>query len=826
MRTARRSVGETLAAHQHLVGGLLLSLLVAVYLGPVLVGGKILSPVAELYGHVPWQGYAPRDLQDYYNPILTDIARQMYPWRVLVRDLIHAGTFPAWSPYALTGVPLYANPQAGVVSLFNVPLWILPLTYGLGVSAALKLAVGAVGAYLLARQLRLGFLAGLLAGVAFAFAAINIVWLAHAEHPGVVAMLPWALWLVERVFARGRPGSVLGLVLVTAIGLGGGHPGMQLHFLFVIAAYALARAAWPHGSVDLHDRRRRMRSLALVTGALAAAGLLMAFMLLPEWRSGADTVGVASRRARELPAQQMPLSAIQTVVFPERWGRPDAYESAGELIGDPVSIVNFNERTFYAGVVALLLACIGAAVRSTWRRTLPLTLVGAFGLAVALHVPGPYTFATHFPILDSVEPERLHFAFELAVALLAAFGLQAMLDAPRGQRWRLAVPGGALLVGIFALATAGASGSDVAHTLEHFLRGTDHDSPGVVALTSIVWFMLLALAVGAALLCARRWPRAVVAIAAALVALATADAYRFAHGLQPMGPRAEVTPPVTPAIEYLQQHRGQGRIAGFGTALPNDWGIVYGLEDVRGYDPPQPTPRMLALWRVVSPNQPSWVTLSIDRLSVPGMRVLSALGMRYLVFGPSVSTPSELRTVRTVYAGPDATIVENSAAAPRALVPASVRVASAGAGTVRAIAEGSFDARAAAVVERGQPGAATLASPAVQDVHGTARVMRRGNASVTVEAQLDRRGLVVLNESLLAGWSVRVDGRPQPATRVNAVMRGVIVPPGRHTIVWSYSVPGLRAGVLISLLTLAGLIAATVAMALAVRRPTPRRPSR
>ena len=65
---------------------------------------------------------------------------------------------------------------------------------------------------------------------------------------------------------------------------------------------------------------------------------------------------------------------------------------------------------------------------------------------------------------------------------------------------------------------------------------------------------------------------------------------------------------------------------------------------------------------------------------------------------------------------------------------------------------------------------------------------------MTLRASLDRRGLVVLDDDFTDGWSVRVDGRPAHALHVDDVMRGVVVGPGRHEIVWSYAVPGLAAG--------------------------------
>jgi hypothetical protein len=81
----RRIRGTTLAARPHVVAGVLLAACVLVYLWPVLVGGKILAPIADLYISPPWQGLdPPADLQRYYNPVLFDFPVVDDRWRVLV----------------------------------------------------------------------------------------------------------------------------------------------------------------------------------------------------------------------------------------------------------------------------------------------------------------------------------------------------------------------------------------------------------------------------------------------------------------------------------------------------------------------------------------------------------------------------------------------------------------------------------------------------------------------------------------------------------------------------------------------------------------------
>jgi hypothetical protein len=791
------------AAHPHLIAAALFALLAFACLWPALVGGKVLSSVSVITKLPPWQPYRPADVASFENYLLADVPLAIEPWRVFARQLLHAGTLPAWNPHILTGVPFYTNPQNGLFTPFNLPLWLAPLQRGLAWSAALKLWAGGFGGYLLARELRLGFLPGLLAGVAYMFSALNILWLLPETLPGVAVMLPWMVWLVERAFRRGTLGTALALAVVTAIALSGGHPGTQVHVMAFTALYALLRAAL------LHDvpRRGRLRPLAFVGGGLALGTLVMGALLIPEALSSRGTMGTIARSSESstLPGlRHMPFGMARTILFPDWWGRPSAFETASS----PVKTMNLNygERTFYAGVVTVLLACVGLGWRVAWRRTLPFAVLGLLGLAIAIHVPGLYQFVEALPVIGVVQNQRLHFVFEFGTAVLAAFGVQALLERPRGERLRLAVPLVALLAGAIAWVTSGASLADVGRTLRHFLTGRDFARDGVIELTSVWWFLLFVVGVGGALVALRRWPTHRIAIAGGLVLLAVLDMLHFAHGYNPMGPASKIFPPRPPAVAYLQRHAREGRIAGIELALMPDFSGNYGLRDVRGYDTPYPTLRYFRLWREATPDQAPWRPLMIDALTPASTRVLELLGTRYVLGPPRARTlaPEGARPVpgtRRVYARRDATIFVLPASAPRVLVPARVQLAADEETARAAVMEAGFDPRRDVVVERDDASAAALARAPV--AHGTVAVARERDASLTLHASLDRRGLVVLNDELTAGWSARVDGHAAPILHVNDVMRGVVVPAGRHDVVWRYDVPGLRVGIALSVLGLA-----------------------
>jgi len=790
LRAGAASVGGVLRAHEHRTAAALLALLVLVYLWPVLVGGDVLSPGSLLWSFPPWSASMPAARAHFYNQLLSDVPTSYYPWDALARSMLRSGTFPAWNPHAFAGTPFFANLSVAWLGPFSLPLWILPLNYALGLSAALKLWVAAFGTYLLVRELRLGFWPGLLAGTSFALCAFDVVWLTHQAHVAVAVLLPWLVWLAERIVRRGGRAEGVALALVVAAALGGGHPGTQVHVLAGTVLYALVRSATVSGI----PRGERLVRLATVAGGIAVGALLMAVVLVPGERAALGTVGEAARRNGGVGSSLdvLPLRSLLAAAFPDWWGRP----SEG-LIAGPA---NYNERAFYAGTVALLFAAMALVSPGGRRRKAPFLPLAALGLAVPLGAPLVRSFVVGLPGFDRVLDQRLLLWLAFAVAVLGAFGLDAALRAPRRQlrAWvvvAVALAGGAVAIHAIALAPG-----DVAGAFRHLTDRFAGTTPGALALASVVRALALVAGVALALALLRAQPRHPWLAGGLVALLAALDMLAFAHGYQPMGPSAIVLPPRTPAIVYLQRHAGEQRIAGLGPALTSDWSTLYGLRDARGYDAPQPDERFYRLWTVLSEEQVAWKPFEISALSPAGLRVLGVLGVRYVVTDPGATLPAEadLRPLSTAYRGRDATVFANALAAPRALVARRVRLAGSAIGAVQAAAAAGFDPRRDAIVPRGAFGP----HPPAGAPGGSARVVAEADARVVLDATLTRRGLVVLDDAWAPGWSVAVDGRPARALQADVVMRGVVVPAGRHRIVWSYRVPGLQLGAALSALGL------------------------
>ena len=78
---------------------------------------------------------------------------------------------------------------------------------------------------------------------------------------------------------------------------------------------------------------------------------------------------------------------------------------------------------------------------------------------------------------------------------------------------------------------------------------------------------------------------------------------------------------------------------------------------------------------------------------------------------------------------------------------------------------------------------------------------------IRLEVATDQPALLVVSEIYYpAGWVARVDGGETPIFQVNTILRGVMVPAGRHTVTLEFDPADLRYGRWISRLALLAII--------------------
>jgi hypothetical protein len=98
-----------------------------------------------------------------------------------------------------------------------------------------------------------------------------------------------------------------------------------------------------------------------------------------------------------------------------------------------------------------------------------------------------------------------------------------------------------------------------------------------------------------------------------------------------------------------------------------------------------------------------------------------------------------------------------------------------------------FDPEKTVLIANDTPVAQKPAPPAADP--GTVAITSYQSKDVQLQADAKTPAVLLLNDRTGDYWNVRVDDKPASVLRCNYIMRGVFVPPGRHTIEFRYQAP-------------------------------------
>lgn len=804
MRRAR-IVASRLARRPLLAAALLYAVASLAMVGPGLLPGRTLSSSDYLWSTAPWQAQRPHGVRPHggSNAELADSVSAFAPLTRRVRATLPA--IALWNPDIAAGRPLLADMQSGVFSPFSVPSYVLPYWWSLGIVAALRLFVAALGTFVLARALSIGVAGALLSGLAFGLSLWMVAWVSWPL-ASVWALLPWLLVAVARVVRRPDAAGVAWLGLASGLSVLAGHPESTFHATLAAAVFAILCLSRTNG--------RRARRAGLVVLGLAAGAALAAIVVVPFL----ELVGQSSDFSNRSGSTPVHLRAenLLALFFPEYWGRPTQFTTQAFI----------NTRALYDGALPLLLA--GVALLRPTRERIGIAIGAVLALMVIFGVWPAYQTAVNLPGLGQSYISRLAVFACLGIALLAGWGLQDVLDSGRrsvrDRRDRLLAAGllaAVMLPVAFVVVRGRADLSTPGRAVEVALGVRDNvgvtDVGALLPTASaIAWLLFAGLGVALILLTSRRRVRPPIAATLAITLVAI-DLLRFGLGENPSIPLAHAQQPATPAVRLLQARtpaRFVGVLPESGLPpLPADAAMTYGLQDARSYDYPVVS-RYDRLWRrAIAPAIQFIPPTTLASTTPLALRMLSLLGVRSLLQQPA-DHPLTEPSLRLIYDRRDARIYDNTHALPRAwIVDRQITISGGDGAQLRAIEAPDFQPAAAVVVGHplnGIPAAATAPARSSALSAQPARIVRYGAQDVKISARTQRPAVVVLSDVWYPGWHATVDGHDTPIHRVDYLLRGVSIGPGTHRVELTYRPASYRIGWIISVLTALTLAAAAL----------------
>jgi hypothetical protein len=696
-----------------------------------------------------------------------DIAGQVLPWFQVQAREWHAGHFPLWDPYLWAGQPLLGQIQPGAAYPLNWLLCLLPLKDGhLSVTALNWYFVfihimGAWFCYLLCRDLGRSRGGSVAAGLIFSLSGFmgSLVW------PQMLNGVVWVPLVFLYLLRAANGGSRLGNAALSGMFLGfawlSGHHQVPMYTVLASAA------AW---TCVIVRTKQKVRMAAAALASYGIMALVGALQILPAIEYG--------RLARRWAGAPEPLE----------WGQAVPYSVHAHYGISPFSLFAtvfpgvFHHFDPFVGVAALALAFMALAIGwRDWR----LRLFGAIGLGAMVYALGDHSvfqgaLYALAPGLDKARtPSAIVFLFQLAVAVLAAFGVDRLCATPPSP-WVRRAALAALSFGALTLAICQAV---------MFANKLEFPADDRVVLTGFVAVAMAALLY----LC---W-RGALTHTQAGVLVALALLLEFGS----YGQNLAVDRLDKGSMELLESLRANADIAAFLRAQPGfqraevsddafheNWGAWHGVEMHGGY-------------------------LTGVTINVLDSEFHSLEGRRLYGVGWVIAKRPPSDTGEEVFAGSSGYKVYRRADAfPRAWsVHELVQVRDRGAGNA-ALATAWRDK--AYLME--QP-------PRVETCGGTDQVelVEHAAGRLAIRADMACAGMVVLSDTFYPGWRARVDNAPVSILEVDGAMRGVLVPRGSHAITMRYRPASVIAGAALSICGVlsAALLAAFSRAAGNVRRP-------
>jgi hypothetical protein len=391
----------------------------------------------------------------------SDNYRQFEPWARFAAEVwAETGELPLWKDHTLLGAPLLGNGQSALLyppNLVSMLLGAPPASHGW--RALFRLVVGALSTWMLARHLRCGLGASLVAGLTFGFFGFGVVFLLW-PHTNVSCLLPLLVWAALRAVDAPRGGRLVTLAAVCALQHLGGHPETAMLSQLVAFALCAAHAGTLGAGVAV-------RRLLPVAGGFVLGALLAGPQLVPLVEYLLHSDALASRSAELAggepgsPAVWAGFGACALLAFhagrqftqPGRavlpWlllltaallvGARVAMEVraltdvtsllVADWLGGPQRLrvpQNYIEgAAVYAGP-GLALALLGVLTGAPRRVARTWVWVLLLALLVRGRAPGLHELVESLPVVGLMPSSRAALVAQLAVAVLAALGYDAV----------------------------------------------------------------------------------------------------------------------------------------------------------------------------------------------------------------------------------------------------------------------------------------------------------------------------------------------------------------------------------------------------------------
>ncbi len=742
-------------------------------------------------------------------------------WRVAkehLKQTEHAEVF--WIPYIFSGMPIFGTlTLPDNVSYLEYFIIQRPIEFVFSnheqVLDVVHLLMAGIFMFLLARSLRLSYLASLLSALTLMLNpyAIGALEAGQGSKIRVLSSIPLLFMMVHQLLTERRVGNIklVGLIGLTSAAIGSSllflHPQLEFYAFMMLGCYLIYESV----SRIKREPAAVARNVGLFLLVLGLGVAISAYTYLP-----AQEYAQYSIRGSGGPGGGASATGGLDYDYATNWSF-HPFETMNYLIpsffgfSSPLywGWMPFTESTVYVGFVPLFLAVIALIYRRN-----ALTWFLAIFSAIMLLM----SFGRHFPVLFNLMfyyfpffnkfrvPVLILHLMPITIGILAAYGLTALtgaLAAPggggkgidvqklkKGLTVALIIVGALLLIGLVANDAIFASLSGfMFHRPDDLsmLQQSGYDGararqvlPELYRMRfDLLWkdyvkFALLAAgSIGLVIFYLRRKLSAAT-MSFGLVAILLIDLLILdTKFIEPKPPTAMADAFQPDAIvKYLETDKSVFRVYPIGNLFQDNTWMYYDISSVGGYSPAK-----IKIYQEMVDS----IGLNPGRIPLP-MSVLNMLNAKYVI-APGQIPGDQLRIVTSDPAKRNVLYL-NPTCLPRAFFVDSVLVARTKAEVFAVMNSPSWDSKRTAILEKA-PSLPTAGGAAAEST--SVRIEKNYSSDIVLTTFCSRPSLLVLSDAYYpAGWKATVDGTETEIYKTNYVIRSVVVPAGTHTVEFTF----------------------------------------
>jgi len=749
-------------------------------------GDLLLSEYAP-FRHTEYFGYAAGGIPS--KGQYFDVVRELYPWKTLVIESIKQKTLPLWNPYSFAGTPLLANYQSQVFYPLGILYLFLPQPVAWTAMMILQIVLGLVFMYLFAQVIGLSVPASIIAAVAFNLSSFATSWIEFNTVWHTILWLPLLLYIIERGITQKKLLLKQQLIFIFALfsSMTAGHPQDFINTFLFLAIYTFFRIVT---QTTWNKKDKLNYSVRTLLPIVAIPFLLASIQLLPTIELFQFSARVPHDVRNILSTMLIQIWQLPLIIYQDFFGNPatKTYTIPDTYVGKTISI----------GVTGCMLAIWSLlSKRKNWHKTF-FAITCAVMLLLSVHSPiTAILYRFPIPILSTGTPTRNLFVLMFALAILAGYGLDALIKKEYETK-KLLVAG--ILIILITWITALFLPKIIPFLL-----------PSLLKKNACIITALLLCSLGIFIATKYR----TIFIYGFIFLITIELGYGFIK-FNPFVPASFLYPENT-VFTFMQKNAGLYRSWGYGTArFESNLNAQYHVYSTDGTDP------LNLKWynQFMQSSKDGYLSRVFDRSTrsdaglAPGygerdlpdnlyrLRIMDLTGVKYILDRPE--NPKDNFTFDSSRFKPVETlknnyiIFENTLVYPRVFLTSSYQTYASVDSFEKQFFAHTFDPRQTILLPEGTP----LLKVSYTNI-SKATIISYKPEEVVIQTESDAAQLLFLSDAYAPGWTATVDGNQTDVFRADYAFRAIEVPAGTHMIVFTYKPKSFMYG---SILSLSGLL--------------------